>query len=179
MPLQESSAPVQERVSTTNAPLSSIKPGSFDKTVPHRDRRRYEPYRKADATPEPERSLPADPEDLETLDATAKKLYKSDREILEYIENLKRRTAGVLDHVNRVDSKLRANKGAMERIEFFTRNWKRMGEEWTEQQLFGDSDSETSLGSDEPSDKENGTRYVVRFFFFLHESARPYVWQGS
>jgi len=93
--------------------------GSVDTPVHQRARRRYEPYRKADPTPEPEGNLPADPEDLEALDATAKILYKSDRETLEYIGALKRRTAAVLELVNRTGSQLHSYKGAMERLQLF------------------------------------------------------------
>ena len=109
---------------------------SVDTPAPRRAR--YEPYRRAEPTPEREANLPADPEELETLDATAKKLYRSDREVLEYIESLKHRTAAVLEHVNRTDSQLRSCKGAMERMQLFASQWQKMGDHWTHEQLFGD-----------------------------------------
>lgn len=108
-----------------------------DAPTSQRVRYRYEPYRKADPTPEPEADLPADPEELETLDATAKTLYKSDREVLEYIESLKRRTSAMLEHVNRTDSQLRSCKGSMERIQSFVAQWKKMGDQWTHEDLLG------------------------------------------
>ena len=101
--------------------------GSVDTPVHQRARRRYEPNRKVDPTPEPEGNLPADPEDLETLDATAKALYKSDREVLEYIGALKCRTAAILEHVNRTGSQFHSYRGAMERIQLF------MGQRQTEE----------------------------------------------
>jgi len=101
------------------------------------DRYRYEPYRKADPTPEPEGNLPASPEELETLDATAKMIYKSDREMLEYIEALKNRTAAMLEYVNRTSSQLRSSKGAMERIQLFVDQWQK-----TDDQQFEDGNSE-------------------------------------
>lgn len=99
---------------------------------------RYEPYRKAEPTTEPEGSLPANPEDLETLDETAKMLYKSDREVLEYIEALKHRTAAMLEHVNRTSSQLRSHKGAMERMQLFVNKWQQTDDHWTHQRPFGD-----------------------------------------
>lgn len=116
-------------------------------------RGRYEPYRKADPTPEPEANLPADPEELDTLDATAKVLYKNDREALEYIESLKRRTAAVLEHVNRSDSQLRSYKGSMERIQLFVGQWKKMDDHWTHEQLPGNGDLR--------AERENGKMKVL------------------
>ena len=86
---------------------------------PVRQRARYEPYRRAEPTPDREANFPADPEELKTLDATAKTLYKSDREVLEYVETLNRRTAATLEYVNRTDSQLRASKAVMGRIELY------------------------------------------------------------
>ncbi|KAF9643610.1 hypothetical protein BDM02DRAFT_3132313 [Thelephora ganbajun] len=131
--------------------------------APAPQRARYEPYRKADPTPEPEGNLPADPEELETLDATAKMLYKSDREVLEYIETLKHRTAAMLEHVNRTDSQLRSCKGVMGRIQLFVGQWKKIGDRWTHQELFGDDNFRAKwengkmkvLGSNESSDEED------------------------
>jgi len=129
--------------------------GSVDTPDPQRARRRYEPYRKADPTPEPEGNLPADPEDLETLDATAKALYKSDREALEYIEALKRRTTAILEHVNRTDSQLRSHKGTMERIQLFLNQRQKPDDQWTHQQLSGGKDNAEVLGSHESSEEDD------------------------
>lgn len=87
--------------------------------APQRIQYQYEPYRKADITPEPEGDRPASPEDLETLDATAKTLYRSDREALEYIEALNHRTAAILEHVNRTSSQLRSCEDVVERLGLF------------------------------------------------------------
>jgi len=188
-PPRSSIAPSKERApSTSNSPgdASTIDPPPVKKTdskktskrktskrakttelvdppVPKRPRDRYEPYRRAEPTPEREAALPADPEELETLDATAKKLYKSDREVLEYVETLRRRTAAMLEHVNRTDSQLRACKGAMGRIELYMGHWQKMEDRWTHQQLFGSGNFRAKwvdgkmevLDSDESSDDDD------------------------
>lgn len=143
---------------------TTAKVESVDVASSPRNGYRYEPYRKAGQTPEPEGNLPADPKELESLDATAKKLYAMDREILKYIEDLKRRTAAILEQVNRNDSQLRAANGAMGRIENFVLNWQKMDDHWTDQQLFGD-DETVAPGPDQPSDLENDDRYVVFSLF--------------
>lgn len=128
-----------------------------------RDQLRYEPYQKADSTPEPEGNLPADPKLLDIINVTAKKLYESDREILDYIQNLKCRTAAILEHVNRIHSQLRASIGAIERLKQFVHNWQKMNDHWSRAELLGDGDFRAKLeddkmpilSSDEPSDKEN------------------------
>lgn len=142
-----------------------------DAPAPQQDRCRYEPYKKADPTPEPEGNLPADPEDLETLDATAKMLYKSDREVLEYIESLNRRTAAILEHVNRTDSQLRSSKGAMERIQLYVDQWQKIDDHRTHRQLFGDGNFRAKweagkmkmLDSDESSEEEDNAPYAGIF----------------
>ena len=134
---------------------------SVDPPAPQRAR--YEPYRRAEPTPERDAMLPADPDELETLDATAKKLYKSDREVLEYVEALKRRTAAMLEHVNRTDSQLRAYKGAMGRIGLYMDQWQKMEDRWTHQERFGNGNFRARwvdgrmevLESDESSDDED------------------------
>jgi len=108
---------------------------------PARQRARCEPYRRAEPTPEREAALPADPEELKTLDATAKTRYKSDREVLEYVKTLNCRAAAMLEHVNRANSQLGAGKGVMERIEFYVAQWQKVEDQWTHQQLFGDGNS--------------------------------------
>ena len=179
--------PAQERVpspsSSLGDPLPAKKTGSkkkqskrktskrsktvepVDPPAPKRPRNRYEPYRRAEPTPEREAALPADPEELETLDATAKKLYKSDREVLEYVEALKRRTAAMLEHVNRADSQLRACKGAMGRIGLYMGHWQKMEDRWTHQELFGSGNFRARwvdgkmevLDSEESSDDDDDT----------------------
>ena len=173
-------APAQERATspsnslgdtpTTNPPPAGGKKASKRKTSkrakpakqvdpPAPQRTRYEPYHRAKSTPEREAAPPADPEELETLDATAKKLYKSDREVLDYVESLKRRTAAMLKHVNRADSQLRSYKGAMGRIGLYMAQWQKIEDRWTPQQLFGDGNFKAKwvdgkmevLGSDESS----------------------------
>lgn len=163
MPLQGSFTSVQDKVPlTSNAPgdapstgPSRVKKNIVKKKSPmnkataginlvesvedpafHRDRYRYEPYRKVDPASEPERNTPADQEDLERLDVITKTLYENDREILESIEDLKHRTAAVLEHVNWIKSQLRADDGVMERIELFVRNRQNMGEHWTHQENY-------------------------------------------
>lgn len=106
-------------------------------TEPHatqRARFRYEPYQKADPTPEPELNRPASSRDLEALDVTVKTLYKSDREVLEYIEALNRRTAAILEHVNRTSSKLRSCEGIMERIELFVGQRQETDDRWADEE---------------------------------------------
>jgi len=115
---------------------------------------RYEPYRRAEPTPEREAALPADPEELETLDATAKQLFKSDREVREYVESLKLRTAAMLEHVKRTSSQLRACKGSMGRIGLF------MAQRQT-------VDGKVE-GSDESSDEEDNAPYVERTLSLLY-----------
>jgi hypothetical protein len=142
-----------------------------DAPAPQQVRSRYEPYRKADPTPEPEGNLPADPEDLETLDSTAKVLYKSDREVLEYVEALNHRTAAILEHVNRTGSQLRSCKGAMERIQLFVDRWQKVDDRWTHQQRHGDGNFRAKwedgkmrvLDSDEPSEEEDNAPYADNF----------------
>jgi len=116
---------------------------------PARQRARYEPYRRAEPTPEREAALPTNPEDLETLDTTAKTLYKSDREVLEYVETLKRRAAAMSEHVSRTDSQLRACKGVMGRIELYVAQWRGVEDRWTHQQLFGNGKSGAKRVDDE------------------------------
>ena len=128
---------------------------SVDAPPPRPPRFRYEPYRKAEPTPEPEGNLPADPEELEALDATAKMLYKSDREILDYIESLKHRTAAMMEHVNRTGSQLRSSRGAMKRIQFFVGQRKKMNDHWTHPQPFGDGGEMEVVDSEE----EDNTPY--------------------
>jgi len=118
------------------------------------------PYRKAIPTPEPEGNLPADPKELEILDSTTKTLYKSDREVLEYIESLKHRTAAVLEQVSRTDSQLLSCKGVMARIQSFVGQWEKMGNRLAHQQLFDSENLRAKcedgvLDSDEASGEED------------------------
>lgn len=197
-PPRSSIAPAQERAPSPSNSLGDLPPtktGSKKKTLkrktskrtktaepadppaPKRPRDRYVPYRRADPTPEREAALPADPEDLETLDATAKKLYKNDREVLEYVEILRRRTAAMLEHVNRAESQLRACKGVMGRIGFFMGHWQKMDDQWTHQELFGGGNFRAKwvdgkmqvLASDESSDDddEEDTPYVESVASFI------------
>ena len=111
---------------------------SADPPAPQQAPPRRGPYQKAAPTPEREANLPADPElELEALDAMAKELYKRDLEVLEHIESLKRRTAAMLEHINRNHSQFRSCKGAMGRMDSFVTNWTKMEDEWTREQLFG------------------------------------------
>lgn len=112
----------------------------------------YEPYRKADSTPEPERSHPADSNDLETLNATTKTIYKSDREVVEYIEAINHRTAAILECVNRTGSQLRSYEGVLNRMELFVSQQQNAGDGWAHQQAI-------VLGSD-----EEGDHPCARFF---------------
>lgn len=105
----------------TNAPKNKVVKSpesseSIGSPTPRRVQYRYNPYRRADPTPVPEGDLPADPEDLETLDETAKLVYRRDRELLEYIESIKDRTAAILSYVNQTESKLHSHRGSMERL---------------------------------------------------------------
>jgi hypothetical protein len=147
-----------------NKTITEVKAEPVDTTFSNRDGCRYEPYREA----EPEGFVSADPKDLELLDATAKELYARDRETLQYIQDLKQRTAAMLEHVDRNQSQLRAAHGAMERIAEFVRNYQKMDGHWTPQQLLGDDNFRATwekgkmvvLDSYEPSDLETDTRYV-------------------
>ena len=146
-----------------------------DASATRRSQCRYEPYRKTVPTPEPEENCPADLKDLQTLDATAKKLYKSDLEMLEYIETLKGRTAAILKQVNLNDTQLRSGQSAMARIEQYVRTWQRMKDRWTDQQLFGDDNFRAKwkdgkriiLGPDESADEEEGSRCAKNFSFWI------------
>lgn len=155
------SPPVKKTGSKTSKIKVSKQDGAAEQIdPPARQRARYEPYRKAEPTPEREAALPADPEDLETLDATAKTLYKSDREVLEYVETLKRRAAAISEHVNRTSSQLRARKDVMERIELYMAQLEGIEDRRTRKQLFGDGnpgeervgDKTEVLGPDDSSD---------------------------
>ena len=203
MPLQGPSAPVQEGFSTASNPPGDASTANFsraqkdtgknkpprgevafdidsvesvDATAPHRAQYPYEPYRKAGTTPGPEGNLPAAPDALETLDATAKMIYKSDREILEYIKSLKLRTAATLEHINRTDAQLRASNGAMERIEFFASHRQEVYHPLAVQPLFGigaprtdwKGDEMVTLDPDEPTGEGSNARFVG---FFLFQSA--------
>jgi len=148
---------------TSKKRVANVQPVEpVDAPATPRVRDRYDPYQKATVIPGPEGNLPAHPEELETLDATAKMIYKSDREVLEYIEALKHRTAAMLEHVNRNGSQLRSYKGAMERINLFVGQWQKIDDRWTHQQLFGDGNFRAKwedgkmrvLDSDESSDEE-------------------------
>jgi hypothetical protein len=159
----------KRKAATKTDPVKSV-----DATATRRSQYRYEPYRKADPTPEPEGNCPSDFEDLQTLDATAKMIYKSDLEILEYIEALQGRTSAILEQVNRNDSQLRSGQYAMERIEQYACNWQKMDDHWTDQQLLGDGNFRAKwengkkiiLGSDESSDEEEGARCAEIFSLF-------------
>lgn len=147
-----------------------------DPPAPQRAQHRYEPYRKASPTPEREADLPADPEELETLDATAKMLYKSDREVLEYINSIRRRTAAMLEHVNQTDSQLRSSKGAMERIQLFVGQWQTMDDRWTREQLSGCGET-NALDCDE-FDGEVNVPYVGKnHLLYAHLTLCPTVGQ--
>ena len=145
-------------VEPADVPAPSPSPSPAPAPAPRRAQNRYEPYRKASPTPEQEGNLPADTEELKTLDATAKTLYKSDREVLEYIDSLRRRTAAMLEHVNRTDSQLRSSKGAMERIQLFVAQWEEIGDQWSHEQLSGGNVD--ALGSDGSGDNEDNIPYV-------------------
>lgn len=127
-----------------------------DAIAPPRVRYRYEPYRKADPNQEQEGDYPADPEDLRKLDATAKAIYRSDREMLEYIEALNRRTAAVLEHVNRTSSQLRSCEGVMERIDLFVGQWQKTCDRPANQQVLGDNPLEVNNGAIVPGSGEEG-----------------------
>ena len=146
-----------------------VKPA--DPPATQRARYRYEPYRRAGPTPGREGNLPADPEDLETLDVTSKEIYKSDHEILEYIEALNHRTAAVLEHVNRNSSQLHSCKGVMEKIQQFVDQWRNTGGQWTSQQSVGDSNLGAEwesgkmkiLASEESSGEDDDAPYAEIF----------------
>lgn len=149
-PPSEKKAPKKKLATNAGSPKQTGAPSS------RRDKRRYEPYRKPDPTPELEGNLQADPDELEALDATAKMLYKSDREVLEYIELIRQRTAAVLEHVNRNGSQLRACRGAMERIESFVGQWQAIGDRWTAEQIEEDSDEEDDDDDDDDDEEDGG-----------------------
>jgi len=131
-------APNQGQATTPSNPKQVGAAEPFE--PPARQRARYEPYRGAEPTPEREANFPADQEELKALDATAKTLYKSDREVLEYVETLKRRADAMLEHMNRSDSQLRVSKGVTERIDLYLVQWQKVEEDrWTHKQLFGNS----------------------------------------
>jgi hypothetical protein len=154
-----SSAPIQERTPSPKIPLDGVDPKkagkkkgvlkkkvatqtkpvkSVDGPASQRVRYRYEPYQKGDPTPETEGDLSADTEEeLESLGAAAKLLYKSDREILDYVEALNRRTAALLENANRASSQLRSCRSFMERIKLFVDQQQKIEEKPTYQKLFG------------------------------------------
>lgn len=110
----------------------------LDPTDPRLLQYPYVPHPEADLGSEPEDSGPADPRDLETLDATAKMLFKGDREILGYIEALNYRTAAILEHVNRTKSELLLCKDSRERIKLFVDNLQKTGDRGAHGQLLGE-----------------------------------------
>jgi hypothetical protein len=142
-----SSVPIQERTPSPENPLNGVgkkvatetKPAkSVDGPASQRVRYRYEPYQKGDPTPEIESDLPADTEEeLDSLDAATKLLYKSDREILDYVEALNRRTAALLENANRTSSQLRSYRGFMERMKFFVDQQQKIEDKQTYQRLLG------------------------------------------
>lgn len=163
-----------KKASRRKPPKQTRAPDSVD---PKRAKGRYEPYRKADPTPEPEASLPADPGYLDSLDATAKMLYKRDREVLEYVKSLKKRTAAMLDHVDRNDSQLRSHKGTMKRIRLFASQWSKMEDRWSHEELLGDGNFRATwrdgkmvvLEPDEPDDEVDNAPYAEQTYsLFLH-----------
>lgn len=144
--LEKASSKVSKRTAFKRAKTAAL----IDPPARKRARNRYEPYQRTEPTPEREAILPADPEKLETLDATTKRLYKSDLEVLKYVKTLKYRTVAVLEHVNRTDSQLRACMGAMGRIDLYMARWEKIEDRWTSRQLFGNGDfDEASDGDDE------------------------------
>ncbi|KAF9778720.1 hypothetical protein BJ322DRAFT_1114057 [Thelephora terrestris] len=129
---------------------------SIDDPANQQGQYRYEPYRKADPTPEPEGSRPADLEELDTLDATARVLFKSDREVLEYVEALNYRAAAILEYATRTGSQLHSYKGVRGRIELFVDQRQKTGDQGTHQQLPEDPPvGVEALGSSESSDDED------------------------
>ncbi|KAF9777869.1 hypothetical protein BJ322DRAFT_514935 [Thelephora terrestris] len=164
--------------SNSSGYVPTVDPSPVRKAAGRKKRKaatKADPVKAVDATATRQKgNCPADPEDLETLDATAKMLYKSDLEILQYIEALQGRTAAILEQVNRNDSQLRSGQCAVERIEQYACNWQKMDDRWTDQQLLGDGNFRAKwedgkriiLGSDESSDEEEGAR-CAEFFFSL------------
>ena len=141
---------------------------SVDDPAAQRGQYQYDPYRKAGPTPEPEGSRPADPEELDTLNATARVLFKSDREVLDYVEALNYRTAAILEYANRTGSQLRSSKGVRERIELYVDQLQETGDRGAHQQPSGDapvvakrkSGEVEASGSDESLDDGDDAPYV-------------------
>lgn len=186
-----STAPAQERAPSPSNPLGDAptidppagkgtrkkkapkrKPSKRAKATnpaPRKPQNRYEPYRKAEPTPEPEASRPADPVLLESLDNTAKAIFKADREALEYVESLRTRTAALLEYVNRTGDQLRSCKGTMERIQLFVSERSKMGDR---------RNHEHSLGSSNPREMRwDGRTAVLDFGEPDDEDNAPYVGQ--
>lgn len=149
-------APKKKVTKRPESPESVVSP------TPRRVQYRYTPYRRADPTPESEGDLPADPKDLETLDETVKLIYRRDRELLEYIESIKNRTAAILLYVNRTESKLDLHKGSMERLRQYMHRQagtddRPLGREF----LWGDGIAEADF--DEPLEEEDVIPYAENF----------------
>jgi hypothetical protein len=159
-PARTANGKVSKNVTATRA--TPVKP--TDPPAPRRTRYRHEPHRK-------EGNLSADSEELETLDATSKEIYKSDREILEYVEALNHRTAAVLEHANRNSSQLHSCKGVMEKIQQFVGQWRKTGGKSTPQQTVGDSNRRAEwesamakiFASEESSGEDDDTLYAKKF----------------
>lgn len=124
----------EERVKEEVGPAELLDP-----TDPHLLQYLHVPHPETDLGPEPEDGGPADPRDLETLDATAKMLFKGDREIIGYIEALNHRTAAILEHVNRKKSELLSCKESRERIKLFVDNLRKTIYRGTHGQLLGEA----------------------------------------
>lgn len=152
------------RVATRSKPS-----GPVDVPAPQRGRYRYNPYLNVNPTPESEGNRLADPEDLEKLDATAKMLYKSDREVLKYIEALNHRTAAVLERVNRTNSQLRSCDDIMKRMKLFVGQRQEIGFQWAPQQPLREDSSKGKRVDNKiiPGSDGETNSPCVDFFFSL------------
>lgn len=151
--------------------LKPAEPAETPRPSPQEARYRYDPYRKVDPIPESEGNLPASPDELETLDAMAKMIYQGDREALEYIEALQRRTAAIMEQIDRTGSQLHSVNSTIGKMQLFIGHWSKMSDRRTHKQLSGDGNSRTKwgggkmtmLGSHEPAEEENDAPYVKSF----------------
>lgn len=137
-------------------------PESVVSPTPRRAQYRYTPYQRADPTPESEGDLPADPEDLETLDETAKLIYRRDRELMEYIESIKDRTEAILLHVNRTESKLNSHKGSMVRLQQYLHQHIGINDR-PRGRMFPWGDGVAEADIDEPPEEEDPIPYAETF----------------
>lgn len=119
-------------------------------------------YPEASPTPEPQRSGPADPQDLGRATASIRLLYDHDKKFVETIASLKTRTAYIKTKTATLRDTVIAHRGLRERLENYIKYWKPIDENWSAKDWFGDQPFRASfkgngirkLADDEVSDED-------------------------